>query len=203
MAVAKRILTVFQFRRSTTEEWKLNKDIVPAAGEPCYDLNLGTLKIGDGVTTYENLKAINGATISDDGLSLIVEDLQADMDALQALVGETPVSEQISDAMADVVKSSELEEVKTSMTTIESKVTTSNDSVVEMQTVIEQNTAIVTELQTVVDQKADMETVTELQTIVETKVDTETVEALSTELKTYVDEQIKTVEPTNIDDGEI
>ena len=33
-----------------------------AAGEPCFDLELGTLKIGDGVTTYENLKAISGAS---------------------------------------------------------------------------------------------------------------------------------------------
>lgn len=54
--------TQIQVRRDTTANWLANKDVVPAAGEPCFDLKLGTLKIGDGVTTYENLKAISGAS---------------------------------------------------------------------------------------------------------------------------------------------
>lgn len=219
MAVTKRIKTIFQFRRSTTEEWEMNKDLIPAAGEPCYDLTLGTLKIGDGTTPYVNLKVIGGGTISDDGLSLIVEDLQADMDALEELVGKTSVASQIADAMSDVAKASDLETVVNNITTLESKVTTSNDSVTEMQTIVEQNNTIVTELQsaveqkadvqtvtelqTIVEKKADAETVTELQTIVEQKVDTEAVEVLETELKTYVDEQIQLIETGNIDDGEI
>jgi hypothetical protein len=76
MAVVKKIKTVFQFRRGTTAEWELNKDIVPAAGEPCYDLDLGSLKIGDGKTTYANLKFIGGATfdIAPDGKSIVLED---------------------------------------------------------------------------------------------------------------------------------
>lgn len=219
MAVVKRIKTIFQFKRSTTQEWELNKEYVPAAGEPCFDLDLGTLKIGDGTTTYENLKVIGGGTISDDGLSLIVEDLQADLDALHELVGTTPVADQISGAMADVAKASDLETVVNNMTTLESKVTTSNDSVTEMQTIIEKNNTIVndlqtiveqkadaetvTQLQTVVNEKADKETVTELQTVIEQKVDTETVEVLKTDLKTYVDEKIQLIEVGNIDDGEI
>lgn len=52
--------TKIQVRRDTTANWLTNKDVVPAAGEPCFDLDLGTLKIGDGVTTYENLKEISG-----------------------------------------------------------------------------------------------------------------------------------------------
>lgn len=233
MAVVKRIKTIFQFKRSTTQEWELNKEYVPAAGEPCFDLDLGTLKIGDGTTTYENLKVIGGGTISDDGLSLVVEDLQADLDALQELVGTTSVEDRISDAMAGVAKASDLETVVNNMTTLESKVTTSNDSVTEMQTIIEKNNTIVNELQTIVEQnnttvtelqtvveqkadaetvtqlqtvvneKADKETVTELQTVIEQKVDTETVEVLKTDLKTYVDEKIQLIEVGNIDDGEI
>lgn len=219
MAVVKRIKTIFQFKRSTTQEWELNKEYVPAAGEPCFDLDLGTLKIGDGTTTYENLKVIGGGVISDDGLSLIVEDLQADIDALQGLVGTTSVEDRISDAMAGVAKASDLETVVNNMTTLESKVTTSNDSVTEMQTIIEKNNTIVNELQTIVEQKADAETVTqlqtvvnekadketvtELQTVIEQKVDTETVEVLKTDLKTYVDEKIQLIEVGNIDDGEI
>ena len=46
--------TQIQVRRDTTANWLANKDVVPAAGEPCFDLELGTLKIGDGVKK-ENL----------------------------------------------------------------------------------------------------------------------------------------------------
>lgn len=75
MAV-KRITTVFQFRRDTTENWLLNKDVIPAAGEPCFDLDLHVLKIGDGKTTYENLPAIGGVElkIEADGKSIVLED---------------------------------------------------------------------------------------------------------------------------------
>ena len=203
MAVTKRIKTIFQFRRATTEEWELNKDVIPAAGEPCYNLTSGTLKIGDGKTSYENLKVIGGATISDDGLSLIVEDLQADVSELQTLVGNSSVEDQIAEAMVGVAKDSDLQKVVNNITVLETQVNTSNDSVTEMQTLVEQNNAIVTELQTVVENKADVETVKELQTIVETKVDEEAMNEMSTELKTYVNEQIKLVEVGNIDDGEI
>ena len=58
----KKITTKIQVRRDTTANWLTNKDIVPAAGEPCFDTDLGTLKIGDGVTTYENLKSIGGTS---------------------------------------------------------------------------------------------------------------------------------------------
>ena len=47
------------------------------------------------------------------------------------------------------------------------------------------------------------ENVTQLTTVVEQKADKDTVETLETELKTYVDEQIKNVEVTNNDYGEI
>ena len=57
------IKTTFQLRRDTTANWTLNKDVIPAAGEPCFDTELKTLKIGDGVTTYENLPAFNTGEI--------------------------------------------------------------------------------------------------------------------------------------------
>ena len=70
------IKTIFQFRRSTTEEWLLNKDVVPAAGEPCFDLTAHTLKIGDGKLTYENLPTIGGVElkVEADGKSVVLED---------------------------------------------------------------------------------------------------------------------------------
>lgn len=71
------IKTVIQFRRDTTENWLLNQDIVPAAGEPCFDITLGTLKIGDGVKTYAELDPIGGeggVAVSADGKSIVLTD---------------------------------------------------------------------------------------------------------------------------------
>lgn len=75
MAV-KKITTVFQFRRDTSENWLLNKDIIPAAGEPCFVIDKNILKIGDGSTTFENLAPINGVKfeIAADGNSIVLED---------------------------------------------------------------------------------------------------------------------------------
>ena len=70
----KTIKMVFQFRRAHTSEWLEHKDIVPAAGEPCFDLDLNILKIGDGIKTYEELEPINGAKLSADGKSIILTD---------------------------------------------------------------------------------------------------------------------------------
>lgn len=56
--------TRIQLRRDTTANWILNKDVVPGAGEPCFDVDTGVLKIGDGATTYENLEAVGASTFS-------------------------------------------------------------------------------------------------------------------------------------------
>lgn len=53
--MSKTLKTVFQVRRDTTANWELKKDFVPAAGEPCLDLDTGLVKYGNGVDTYENL----------------------------------------------------------------------------------------------------------------------------------------------------
>lgn len=71
------IKTIFQIRRDTTANWLLNKDVIPAAGEPCFEIDTGVFKIGNGTTTYENLPAIagNGAVeISADGKSIIADE---------------------------------------------------------------------------------------------------------------------------------
>ena len=67
---------IIQFRRDTSDNWQLHRDIVPAAGEPCYELDTHVLKIGDGKTPYGDLPAINGAgvTFAGDGKSIVVED---------------------------------------------------------------------------------------------------------------------------------
>lgn len=54
----KTLVTTIQVRRDTAANWETNKTVVPAAGEPCFETDTGVLKVGDGVTTYENLSAI-------------------------------------------------------------------------------------------------------------------------------------------------
>lgn len=111
MAEIKTVKVVIQFRRATTEEWKNNENTIPYVGEPCYDLDLCVLKIGDGKTPYKDLKAIGGVSMSEDGLSLIVENLQADVEELQELVGGVPVETQINEAIDGLISESELQDI--------------------------------------------------------------------------------------------
>lgn len=64
------VKTIFQFRRDTAANWETNKTVVPAKGEPCYDLDNKTLRIGDGTTTYENLPVIGEVEIAGDGKTI-------------------------------------------------------------------------------------------------------------------------------------
>lgn len=77
MATTTNVLKMrIQLRRATTAEWEQYNTVVPAAGEPCFDTVLGTLKIGDGVKSYGELKAIGGSesiSVSADGDSIVLE----------------------------------------------------------------------------------------------------------------------------------
>lgn len=74
--MANLIRMTIQFRRDTSANWELHKDVVPAEGEPCFVTDKNILKIGDGVTTFENLEPINSAKfeIGTDGKTLFLED---------------------------------------------------------------------------------------------------------------------------------
>lgn len=56
--MAKVIKTVIQLRRDTAANWELNKTVIPAEGEPCFEIDTGILRIGDGVTAYGELPKI-------------------------------------------------------------------------------------------------------------------------------------------------
>ena len=177
--MAKRFIkTVFQFRRSHTAEWDLNKDIVPAAGEPCYDLDLKTLRIGDGTTKYKDLPVIGNVEAGDTGnLQAEIEAIKAAMETLQTDIDN--VETNVSD-IQEQVGETDIVEVQASVTQI-------TESVSNLTTQIETtNTEIVT-----------------IQETLENKADIEAVETLKTDLQTYVDEQIKNVGSGSIDDGEI
>lgn len=65
-----------QLRRATTAEWEQYSYVIPAEGEPCFDINLGTLKIGDGVRSYGDLPAIGGGgtvAVSADENSIVLD----------------------------------------------------------------------------------------------------------------------------------
>ena len=68
------IKMVYQLRRDTAANWELYKHIVPAAGEPCFEIDTNILKIGDGIKTYGELEPIGGIEISADESSVILED---------------------------------------------------------------------------------------------------------------------------------
>ena len=68
------IKMTYQLRRDTAANWELFKHIVPAAGEPCFELDTNILKIGDGVKTYGELEGIGGINVSADGSSITLED---------------------------------------------------------------------------------------------------------------------------------
>ena len=178
MAVIKVIKTVLQFRRATTEDWVLNKDIVPAAGEPCYDLDLKTLRIGDGATTYENLPVVGKAEIGDagelqveiDALKDTIETLQTDVTSVVANVSD--LKEQVGDAnIADVQNN--ITQVTENMNNLTTQVSANNDEIVKVKQTLE------------------------------TKINNEVVETAKVELKAYTDAEIAKIQSGNIDDGEI
>ena len=71
-----KIKMTIQLRRDTAANWDLYKDIVPAAGEPCFVTDKNILKIGDGVKTFEQLEPINGvkSELAVDGKSIFLDD---------------------------------------------------------------------------------------------------------------------------------
>lgn len=98
--MAKHILnTVFQIKRDTTENWITNKDVIPAAGEPCYDLDAHTLKIGDGVTTYENLVAIHAGELGSTATHYegIREGAESDMEVIARVLADVEVATKVDD----------------------------------------------------------------------------------------------------------
>lgn len=138
-----------QLRRDTTANWDLYKDsVIPAPGEPCFDLDLGTLKIGNGKDTYAQLEPIGGngqVAVSADGSSIVLEDgvfKLAGFDA--AKVGAQPVknsegniewvipttAEDIADLKADVAA------LQTNVTNVENNVTNVQNSLTTIQEII-------------------------------------------------------------------
>lgn len=130
-----------QFRRDTTANWEQYKHIVPAAGEPCFDIELGTLKIGDGVKSYGQLTPIGGSgsvSVAADGSSIVLENSVFKLAGFDAAeTGAQPrknAEGQLEWVVPAEVNTAELEadvaDLKTSVTTLKEQMNgTGEDSV--------------------------------------------------------------------------
>lgn len=132
------IKTVIQFRRAHTEEWSQYKHIVPAAGEPCFDLDLHTLKIGDGSTNYGDLPVIGGANvdIAADGKSILLDDGTLKLAGFDAAsVGAQPFKN--ADGTIDwVVPAVSIDDLKSAVDTIQSSVTGLQSDIKTLQDIV-------------------------------------------------------------------
>lgn len=91
--MAQVIRTTFKFRRNLASYWE-KKNPVLAEGEPCFELDTGKLKIGNGTTAYNDLPYINsnsvqieiatkdiiGAVLSSDGKNQVSVDESGHME---------------------------------------------------------------------------------------------------------------------------
>lgn len=71
--MANLIKVTIQLRCDTSDNWEQYKHVVPANGEPCFVIDKNVLKIGDGITTFDKLESINGAKLTSDGKSIVLE----------------------------------------------------------------------------------------------------------------------------------
>ena len=70
--MAKVIKTTFKLRRGLESAWKKANPIL-AEGEPGWTLDTHILKIGDGVTPWLNLVAVNSGTVQEDDIQKAVD----------------------------------------------------------------------------------------------------------------------------------
>lgn len=154
MASVKIVKTVIQIRRDTEANWLINKDIIPAAGEPCLTLDgefAGQVKYGDGVQTWEQLKYSGVANIEGDGKTIAVSN------GIASLIGsETASAGQSFRISADGTglewytpsATEEIVQVQESITNLETNVTS-------LQEIVNNNSTTVTNLQEIVAGKAN------------------------------------------------
>lgn len=137
MATTKIIKTVIQFRRDSAANWIINKDVVPAVGEPCFVIDENILKIGDGVTTFENLPAIGGVDVSADEKSLILENGTFKLFGFDAAeVGAQPVKAEDGTIKWVVPSSETIDGLKTIVSGLQTDVAGLKTNVAEMQEIL-------------------------------------------------------------------
>lgn len=141
--MANLVKMTIQFRRDTTENWLKYGHVVPVAGEPCYDLNLKTLKIGDGETPYSQLPVVGGDKIelAADGNSVVLEDNVFKLIGFdKAEVGAQAVKGEDGKLKWVVPSTKAIDDLKTEVAGIKSNVTTLSATVKTIQDLVGQST---------------------------------------------------------------
>lgn len=145
MATTKTIKIIYQFRRDTAANWLANKDVVPAAGEPCFVTDKNILKIGDGTTTFENLQSIGGVDVSADDKSLILEDGTFKLYGFDAAeVGAQPIKSEDGTIKWVVPSTETLEGLQTIVSGLQSNVTELKTNVSGLQASVSEIKEIIT-----------------------------------------------------------
>ena len=153
--MAKVIKTIIQVRRDTEANWLLNKDIIPASGEPCLTLDgayAGQIKFGDGKKTWEQLPYVGVASLSGDGKTIVVKDGVASLfGADTATAGQSVrIADNGSLEWYSPAESKEVVEIKESVTSLQEIVNgqtevveTVKTEVVTLQEIINAQTEVV------------------------------------------------------------
>ena len=138
--MANLIKMTIQLRRDTTANWDLYKDTVPAQGEPCFDYELGTLKIGDGIKTYAELTPIGGdggVSISADGKSIVLDDGTFKLAGFDAAVTGAQPRKTAEGGIEWVIPTNEeIEELKTAIEEAQLDVAGLKESMTEVQEIV-------------------------------------------------------------------
>lgn len=145
--MAQTIKMVIQLRRDTAANWELYKDIIPAAGEPCFIVDQNILKIGDGLTTFEKLEPINGAKfeLEADGKSIVLSDNTLKLIGFDAAeVGAQPRKNAEGKLEWVVPSTKDVDDLKKDVSTLKSNVTNIQTNVTNLQTNVTNLQEIVT-----------------------------------------------------------
>lgn len=137
--MAQTIKMVIQLRRDTAANWELYKDIIPAAGEPCFIVDKNILKIGDGITSFEKLEPINGAKfeIAADGQSIVLEDNVLKLLGFDAAaVGAQPQKGADGNIEWVVPSNDAVEDIQTAVSELQSSVTNLTTNVTNLQEIV-------------------------------------------------------------------
>ena len=93
------INTTFQFKRGLSDAWERANPVL-APGEPGWTLDTHILKIGNGVTAWNNLEAVSGIAISEADIRAAVEDYLKDHPISVKTDATLSVAGQAADAAA-------------------------------------------------------------------------------------------------------
>ena len=119
------VKTTFQLRRGLLATWERNNPIL-AAGEPGYVLDKNLLKIGDGVTHWNDLKFLTGGPeaqnlLVDENSVIIINDKVSLKGFAEALPGAQPIKGE-DGTLVWVVPNTTIEKVEESIKKLEEEV---------------------------------------------------------------------------------